>query len=177
MLASITVNDGSSVDVTPPPGWTLLARTDNDVNVTLISYWKFDNGQEPNSYIWTVDKQTRAVGGITRYSGVDPTNPIDTIASNSGFSSTATTTAITTSTTNEEVVSLFGTNVGKPFSTPTDMNQKYNQQHDGDGPSVAAFDALQVSAGSTGSVASTIDPHMFSTGLRNKSRSVCLLLT
>jgi len=160
MLASIAVYDGSSDIVTPPAGWTQIARTDNDVNVTLISYWKIAGSQEPDSYTWLVNDQTRAVGGITRYSGVDPTNPIDTVASNTGFSSTATTTAITTSAANEEVVSLFATNVAKTFSTPTGMNQKYNLSHTATvGPSTAAFDTLQVAAGSTGSTASTVDAH------------------
>ena len=159
MLASVAVDDGTSDNVTPPPGWTQIARTDNDVNVALISYWKIAGSQEPTSYTWLISNQTRAVGGITRYSSVDPTNPIDTIVSNTGFSATATTTAITTSAANEEVVSLFATNVAKTFSTPAGMNQKYNQSHAATvGPSIAAFDTLQVSAGST-STASTIDLH------------------
>ena len=157
MIASIAVSDGSSDNVTPPAGWTPLAETDNDVNVKLVSYWKVAGAQEPSNYTWLIDAQTRAVGGITPYSGVDSTSPIDAVASDTGFGSTATTTAITTNGANEEVVSLFATNVGKSFSTRAGMNQKYNLQHDSEGPSTAAFDTLQVSAGSTGSVASTID--------------------
>ena len=85
--------------------------------------------QEPSNYSWLIDEQTRAVGGITPYSGVDSTSPIDAVASDTGFGSTATTTAITTNGANEEVVSLFATNVGKSFSTPAGMNQKYNLPH------------------------------------------------
>ena len=158
MLASIAVNDGSSDGITPPAGWTQVARTDNDVNVTLISYWKIAGSQEPSNYSWVIDKQTRAAGGITRYSGVDPNDPIDTVASSTGLSSTATAPAITTSAANEEVVSLFATNVSKTFSTPTGMNQKYNLSYAATvGPSTAAFDTLQVSAGSTGSTATSVD--------------------
>jgi len=90
---------------------------------------------------------------------VDTANPIDAFAINSGFSSTATTTAITTSASNEEVVSLFATDVSKTFGTPTGTNQKYNLSHTPLGPSTAADDTLQVSTGNTGSVASSIDAH------------------
>ena len=109
------------------------------------------------SYTWVIDNQTKAVGGITPYSGVDPSQPIDAYASNTGFSSTATTAATTTSSTNEEVIALFATNVGKSFSAPSGVSVKYNLQHDSTGPSTAAFDTLQVAAGSTGSIASQID--------------------
>ena len=51
MLASIAVNDGNLDHITPPAGWTLIARTDNDVNVSLISYWKLASTQEPASPI------------------------------------------------------------------------------------------------------------------------------
>ena len=85
MLASIAVDGGSTVNVTAPAGWTQIARVDNDVNVSLISYWKVTNATEPSSYTWTVDQQTRAVGGITPYSGVTIANPIDSFATNSGF--------------------------------------------------------------------------------------------
>ena len=85
MLASIAINGGSSVNVTAPSGWTQISRTDNDVNVALISYWKTAGASEPSNYKWTIDTQTRAVGGITPYSGVDASNPIDVAAGNTGF--------------------------------------------------------------------------------------------
>ena len=55
MLASVAINGGSSVNVSSPSGWTQIARTDNDVNVTLISYWKIASASEPSNYTWTID--------------------------------------------------------------------------------------------------------------------------
>lgn len=157
MLAGIAVDGGSAVAVTPPSGWTQIARTDNDVNVTLITYYKIVSGSEPSSYTWQVNTQTRAVGGITPYTGIDTSNPIDTAAGDTGFSATATTSAIATASNNEEVVALYATNVAKSFSTSTGMTQKYNLSHTPVGPSASADDVLQPAAGSTGSKSSTID--------------------
>ena len=105
--------------------------------------------------MWTIDEQTKAVGGITPYSGVDTTNPVDVFAGNSSFGIVATTSAITTSAANEEVIALFATDVNKSFSTPTGVTQKYNLAHSG-GPSTAAYDVLQMAAGSAGAKFSTI---------------------
>ena len=155
MIASIAVNDGTIANVTAPSGWALIARTDNDINVSLLSYWKVAGASEPSTYTWTIDEQTKAVGGITPYSGVDATNPIDAVAGNTGFGTIATTSAITTSTANAEIIALFATDVNKSFSTPTGMNLKYNPAHSG-GPSTAAFDALQAIVGTVASKSSTI---------------------
>jgi len=160
MLASIAINGGSAVNVTSvPSGWTQVAQTQNDVNVTLVTYWKIAGASEPGSYLWTINAQTRAVGGITRYSGVDTTNPIDVSSGNTGFSASATTTAVTTSAANEEVLAVFATDVSKTLSTPTGLTQEYQQSHGNLGPTVAANDVLQVSAGSSGSNTSSIDLH------------------
>jgi hypothetical protein len=55
MLASIVVNGGSAVGIMPPSGWTLIQRTNNDVNVTLDTYWKIAGASEPGTYSWLMD--------------------------------------------------------------------------------------------------------------------------
>src|SRR6266446_6804851 len=60
LLANISVNGGNQADVTAPSGWTQVLRTDNDTNISIISYYKIASGNEPNSYTWTIDHQTTA---------------------------------------------------------------------------------------------------------------------
>jgi hypothetical protein len=158
MLASIVINGGSTVGITAPAGWVQIARTDNDVNASLVTYWKVAGSSEPSNYTWVLDTQTRAVGGITPYSGIDATNPIDTSSSNSGFSNSATTTSITTAAANEEVIALFGTDVNKPFGTPVGMTQEYSQSNGAASPTITADDAVQTLASSSGSKIASIDP-------------------
>jgi hypothetical protein len=160
LLANIAINGGSPASVTAPSGWTQVLRADNDTNVSLISYYKVAGASEPSNYTWTIDTQTRAEGGITQYSGVDTSNPIDIAAGNFGRGKIATTSLITTSFANEEVVDSFafdaGTSTAGYFSTPTGMTEKYDVTYPTVGPSLATDDTLQVATGTVGSVSSTI---------------------
>jgi hypothetical protein len=162
MLANVAIHDGSAVSVTPPSGWTQILRTDNDVNISIVSYWKIAGASEPTSYIWTLTPQTRAEGGITRYTGVDTSNPIDASAGNTGRGKVATTSSVTTTADNDEVVALYAAHdgsaatVGSFFSTSTGMAEEYDNSYTTSGPSIAVDDALQATAGAAGSKSSNL---------------------
>ncbi|MBP9757467.1 MAG: hypothetical protein KBD06_02615 [Candidatus Pacebacteria bacterium] len=162
MIASIAIHDGSAVSVTAPTGWTQILRTDNDTNIGIVSYWKAAGVSEPSSYTWVLSPQTRAQGGITRYSGVDISNPIDAAAGNFNRSKIATTSSITTTADNDEIVTVYALHVGSNnfagdfFSTPTGMTEKYDSSKTTAGPTIASFDAVQVAAGVVGSKSATI---------------------
>ncbi len=160
MLANVTLKGGSAESITAPAGWTQIQRTDNAINVSVVSYWKIASASEPASYTWTITPQTRAVGGITRYTGVDPTNPIDVASSNIGHGTTASALSITTGSSNEEIITLFAmdsglTNTGH-FSTPAGMTEKYDTSNTPMGPSTAEDDVMQVASGASGSKSATI---------------------
>ena len=162
LIASVAINGGSSAVVTPPVGWNQILRTDNDTNVTLISYWKSVGINESSSYTWVVDGQTTAQGGIVAYTGVDAMNPIDDSAGNIGYSIQATSTPINASAANEMVYDVFVTDIGKQnkagayFSTPTGMNEKFDSTNSPFGPSIAVSDVLQVPTGVVNSKSTTI---------------------
>ncbi|OGG73871.1 hypothetical protein A3A40_02570 [Candidatus Kaiserbacteria bacterium RIFCSPLOWO2_01_FULL_54_20] len=155
MLANVTLKGGSAENVTAPAGWTQIRRTDNGTNVSIVSYWKVAGDSEPAAYTWTITPQTRAVGGITRYTGVDATNPIDTSSGNTGRSNVATAPSITTASSNEELVTLFAADARVQFSAPTGMVEKYDTSN-GSSPSTAEDDSLQAAAGATGPKTATI---------------------
>lgn len=162
LIAGIAIKGGTAtVMVTVPTGWTQIARTDNDTNVSLISYEKVASASEPSSFTWTIQDQTRAEGGMTAYSGVDQSTPIDVAQGNSGRGKIATTTSITASAGNEQIIALYATEVGTTTGTgyfiaptTTAMTQKYNVSNANLGPSIAVFDAAKSSPGSTGSIGS-----------------------
>ncbi|MCC8977604.1 glycine-rich domain-containing protein [Bradyrhizobium acaciae] len=159
LIASISVNGGAPAVVTAPSGWTLIARTDNDSNVGIASYYKFVGSSEPSSYTWTISPQTRAVGGITRYTGVDSGSPIDVVASSTGRGISATAPSITTSQASDTVIALFaadtGTNNSPLFSTSTGMTTRYGVKNTPFGPTAAEQDRAQAVAGTVGSMSST----------------------
>jgi hypothetical protein len=161
MIASIAVNGGNSAVITPPFGWQQIVRTDNDVNLSLVSYYKLVGSSEPTAYVWTINGQTTAEGGITPYSGIDSENPIDLAVGNIGFGTVATTTSVATTVANDEVIAIFATDVGKsnnaPYFAPiSGMTQKYNVNNTPFGPSIASFDVLQAASGIVGSKSSAI---------------------
>jgi hypothetical protein len=78
MIASITARP-STVTITPPAGWTLVQRVDNnaDVTNTLATYFKVAGAAEPLEYHWAISNSTGAEGGIQSFANVDTINPID----------------------------------------------------------------------------------------------------
>ena len=163
MIATIAIYGGSSATISSvPAGWTQIARTDNDATLSVVSYWKIDTGSEPSSYEWVIDGQTTAEGGIVKYSGVDATSPIDASAGNTGLGVTATTSAITTTAGNDEVIAVFAVDEGKTntagsyFATSTGMMEKFDVSNTPYGPSLSVQDAVQATAGTAASKSSAI---------------------
>lgn len=92
MLASISVRT-SAISVTAPAGWTVIRDTPQAAGdgMRLVTYYRVAAAGEPASYTWTFSGGTHAgaVGGITTYSGVDNSTPIDAQAG--GVTASATT--------------------------------------------------------------------------------------
>lgn len=162
LLANVAVNGGNAAVITEPSGWTQILRTDNGSDISIISYYKIVGASEPSSYTWSVDHQTTAEGGITRYTGVNTTNPINATSSNTGFGTVATTSSLVTNSEYTEIVTLFAADIGKSanagayFTTPTGMTEKYDISNVPFGPSTAFDDAVQATAGTTTEKSSTI---------------------
>ncbi|MBI4093524.1 hypothetical protein HY417_01040 [Candidatus Kaiserbacteria bacterium] len=155
LLANVTLKRGAGIVVDAPTGWTEILGTDNDDRVSVISYWKVAGGDEPSTYTWSVDGRESMVGGITRYSGVDPNDPIDVAAGAVGNSRTPTAPSITTSEAGEKIVAVFGVDSNASFTPPLGMTEKYDISYGGAGPATSLVDALQASAGATGDKVAT----------------------
>ena len=75
MVASIASNDDPGFSA--PAGWTLV-RDDSVAGLLRQAvYVKVAGPSEPTSYTWTLPEWRRVAGGITAYSGVDTTQPVD----------------------------------------------------------------------------------------------------
>jgi hypothetical protein len=150
LLANISINGGNAANITALSGWTQILRTDNDTNISIVSYYKIASASEPSNYTWSIDHQTTAKGEISRYTGVDTSNPVDSFSGNTGFGTIATTTPFTTSSNNEQIVTFYAIDVGKSanagayFSTPTSMTERYDLSNTPFGPSNASAAAPSV---------------------------------
>jgi hypothetical protein len=160
LVANVSVNGGSSAGITAPAEWTLIRRTDNGTSIGIASYGKVAGASEPSSYTWTISPQTRAAGGITAYAGIDTASPIDVSSGATGRGKVATAPSVTTTQDGNQVLALFASNFGKgdneTFSTTQGMTKLYDVRNAPSGPTIAAEDKTEASAGTAGPFAVTI---------------------
>ena len=75
MVASIAINNDDTL--TAPTGWTVIRRDSIEDTLQQVVYFRVARSGEPSSYTWKAPAYRRIAGGITTYSGVDTTHPID----------------------------------------------------------------------------------------------------
>ncbi|HEY3193945.1 MAG TPA: glycosyltransferase family 2 protein, partial [Candidatus Dormibacteraeota bacterium] len=87
MIASMAYTQG--VTVTPPSGWSATSSFCNGTAMCLTSYYLVAGASIASSYTWTIGTSTsRAVGTISSYRYVNPSNPVETYYSSSPVSGT-----------------------------------------------------------------------------------------
>jgi MBG domain (YGX type) len=167
----VAAKDFSPSDVIcTPPGWTSIRRNDFALKIVQQTFYRVATAVEPvTTHTWefrtnpancgTTDTLTRrntgAAGGITRYTGVDTTNPIDVHAGTSGGSaSTGNAPSVTTTAAGAQVLRFFAgfknISIG-PASRIYSVGSSNNSAE----RTAAAFDAAQATAGATGTFTAT----------------------
>lgn len=160
LIADISFKGGTSVaTITPPTGWTLLARSDNDDMVGIASYWKIASSSDPSSWTWNFNVQTRGAGGITPFSGIDISDPFVAYSTSTGRSAIATASS-TATVANSRVLAMFaidrGTANSGVMSTTTGWTKLYDAKNVGMGPTVMAQHKLFTAAGTAGGATTTV---------------------
>jgi hypothetical protein len=179
LLASISVARWTLVSVTPPSGWHLIQTYNVRVpwvqTINLLQIVSSEDLEFPSYYQWDFCLSGNyfwrlAVGGIIRYTGIDPTLPVDTIQYSNGITvaggGPATAPSVTTRCPDDRVVTVFGAfQPVDSFSTPEGTNYiNYVHYHpEGDKPlywvypSLALFDAEMPAPGASGDKTTTMD--------------------
>ncbi len=159
LVAGITVTGGSGAGLTAPSGWTLIQRTNNASNVALFTYYRWAGGSEPTTYTWTVSPSARASGGILRYTGVNPSNPINGTSTNTGSGTAVTANSITTTSAQTAVVAFYGTGTSTTFTPPSGSptaTERFDVKNaNAAGPSTESSTLAEATAGATGTKAAT----------------------
>jgi hypothetical protein len=159
LIADISFLGGTPLQVTPPSGWTLIKRTNNDSTVSIASYWKVVNALEPLTYNWTINPSTYALGKIAAYSKISSTTPIETVVDATGKGIVAAAPSVATQDPNENVVVLYaadgGTRNHPVFEAPVGTNEIFNGKETPFGPTMAGFDMVKTIAGATNPFIST----------------------
>jgi hypothetical protein len=150
LFASVVVDGGVDTTITEPSGWNLIRRT-NGSGVGVATYYKVASSSEPADYTWSISSDRRAVGAISRWSGVDTDDPIDLTSGNSGTSSTALALGVPTSFDNDAVIAVFGQDDDESMTEVSGMNELFDDENPSDdGPRISLNYAPQTLAGTTG---------------------------
>lgn len=161
MIASIGVTP-SSVTVTPPAGWVLANRRDNNAGATnsLLVYSRVAGAAEPAAYSWSVSGNFMASGGIQSFSGADTTTPIDVQASQTTNSSlNHATPSVTTTVANTMLVTSHTFNSAATWTPPAGMTEGFDvtvpAANYATGQATEGNYVLQAAAGATGAKTAT----------------------
>jgi hypothetical protein len=160
---------GGGWTITPPAGWTLIQGPDSTTSdgQELVAYKKVASS-EGASYSWSHDANNRTLSFAVAYSGVDNTTPINingvTIDSGANASPVSVSSPAETTTQNGcmllHVAAGDPTNSGGSWTAPAGFTARVNDFDTGspmDGfVPVLLADKIQSSAGSTGTLTSTL---------------------
>ena len=155
MLAAIAVRGGSNTTITAPSGWTLVRRTNNGTTIGVATYWKRAGTPvaDPGPYAFGFSASIRATGGITSYSGVHLTTPINVSNGGTGSSSSCVAPGVTTTFANTMLVGIFSIAHGNAaFTQPAGMTERWDFGDNAgpNGTAGATDDEAQVLAGASG---------------------------
>jgi hypothetical protein len=155
MVAQIVSNDDNP-GFSAPAGWTLVSDRSIPDSLRQTVYVKVAGSSEPGSYTWTMSDWRRIAGGITTYSGVHTTAPIDAAGTsvNTGATAAVTAPSVTTTVADTRLVHLAAIRAEGTLSAPAGMDERWEATSPNSSNSrdalASASDATQAPAGVTG---------------------------
>ena len=152
LLASVAARGGPAI--TPPAGWTLVRLDANGSTLRQAVYVHMAGGAEPATYTFTLASAQSATGGISAYTGVDTTTPIDAHGGQVAPTSTSISApSITTSGPDRMLVGFFATAVLTSVTPPAGQTERFDQAVPSTNQfkiTAAAADRAQAATGASG---------------------------
>jgi hypothetical protein len=100
LIAAVSTDGTSSTTLAAPAGWTLLDRgIDSTGQVTLGVWYKIAGASEPGTYTFTWTGNQQAYGWIMRFTGHNPSTPINASSFTAGSTTSSTPPSPTVTTT------------------------------------------------------------------------------
>ena len=176
LVAAISwMSTASSNPISPPAGWTSI-RTTYYNGLRVATYYRIADSSDASVVRYTFGLPANdtmagwhATGGITRYTGVDLTHPIDVSDAAYGqvnYGSSFSAPSIYPSYSNDQIVAVFGTAMpALDISAPSGMTERFESHYhtlDGAGsyyyywPESSLCDVVQAPATATGVKTATI---------------------
>ena len=158
-LLIATIAKRSAGSFNQPPGWTLINTvTSADSTITQAVYYRIADSTDvaATSVFFYFSGAAKATGGVSRYSGVDTSNPVNVSASSTAagpLNNNFSTPSVTTTVANTRVINSISQADGGAFSN-VNTALRYQITSSGGGKSTTksttgSIDALQATAGTT----------------------------
>lgn len=130
LLAVACYESGSSQTVTSPADWNSIAKTDHDSDIGLATFYKIADEADvaATDFDFQLSEYKKWTLAISRLSGVDAENPIDTYSEKSGPNGNAKTKKITTSQNDCLILAIYGNK--KEATYLGDFNERYEIENE-----------------------------------------------
>ncbi|GAA1253579.1 PKD domain-containing protein [Arthrobacter pascens] len=155
LVASFTADQNPTVAV--PAGWTAIVNglsiaSSSTAGARVFAYYRVVGSSDPATYTWALSRAVKWGGGITAYTGVNTTTPLDSaVATAVNTSYTATSIAVgsvTTASNGAMLIGGLGFDSSNPAATPP---TGWTERWEATGGQIAEqADRTQATAGATG---------------------------
>ncbi|MFJ5697011.1 PKD domain-containing protein [Arthrobacter sp. NPDC093139] len=155
LVASFTADQNPTVAV--PAGWTAIVNglsiaSSSTAGAKVFAYYRVVGAADPGTYTWTLSKAVKWGGGITAYTGVNTTTPLDSAvatAVNTSYTATSITVpGITTASNGAMLIGGLGFDSSNPAATPP---TGWTERWEATGGQIAEqADRTQATAGAAG---------------------------
>ncbi len=151
LVATLMLVGGTKIDVSSPPGWTLIHRNNKQRYIGMGSYYRIASGSDPASYSFGLDEKTRWAASISRISGADIENPIDAVGGKRKRSGNVIAPSITTGQNDTLVLAFYANRHAATYTPDTSTTEQFDQPNVLAGlPSNMLATFEQAQAGATG---------------------------
>ncbi len=152
LVAALMLNKGKQIEVTTPSGWTLIRRSNRSRYIGMGIYYRVADESEPASYSFPLDEITRWATSISRISGVDLDDPIESSGSKSGRNGNVTAPSVTTRKNDALVLAFYTNRRDATYTSDASTTVRYDEPNTADGlPSNMLATFEQAESGATGS--------------------------
>lgn len=158
-LLIATVSVDGNLTITPPAGWSSINQGQSSGNSTTLGLWyRVADGTEAATYSFSFSAGGEAAGAITRYVGVDTSNPIAGSSFAAGNDAAPTAPSVGATNINSMVLRVLGSDTATAAAVPAGTSERFNLASSAAAGAVttAGADLLQAAAGATGTAAFTL---------------------
>jgi len=108
LVAAVATDGNTATSLAPPAGWNAVHIADQGGAVTFGVWWKLAGASESSAYNFTWSGSEHAYGWLMRFTGHEPSSPINASTNASGTSATPSSPAVTTTVADTLILRLGG---------------------------------------------------------------------